>query len=173
MSAPEQKQESAWRPGLCPGIRAKAQAPEKTMPSPCYSTIFEQSGDHIWSVIRDFGHYSWAGVVGETMIEDGKSGDAVGCIRNFQTNDRTIRQQLLAHSDRDRSYTYALHGAAPLPLRDYVATLRVTPVTDGNRAFVEWSAEFDCADNEHDKWHAHFMASFRMWLEALRRHLQT
>ena len=26
----------------------------------------------------------------------------------------------------------------------YVATLRLTPVTDGDRTFAEWSAEFDC-----------------------------
>jgi hypothetical protein len=58
-----------------------------------------------------------------------------------------------------------------LPFRDFVATLRVTPVTDGDRAFVEWSAIFDCAEAEHDKWHAHLMASFRIWLESLRAHL--
>jgi hypothetical protein len=26
-----------------------------------------------------------------------------------------------------------------------VATLRLTPITDGDRTFVEWTAEFDCA----------------------------
>jgi hypothetical protein len=141
------------------------------MPTPCYSTIFEQSADHVWSVIRDFGHYSWAGVPGETVIEDGRSGDSVGCIRAFRAGDVTIRQKLLAHSDRDRSFTYTLCDPVHLPLRDYVATVRVTPVTDGDRAFVEWSAIFDCADSEHTRWHAHFMASFRTWLEALREHL--
>jgi hypothetical protein len=28
---------------------------------------------------------------------------------------------------------------------NYVATLKLTPVTDGNRTFAEWWAEFDCA----------------------------
>jgi len=28
---------------------------------------------------------------------------------------------------------------------NYVATLRLTPVTDGERTFAEWTAEFDCA----------------------------
>jgi hypothetical protein len=27
---------------------------------------------------------------------------------------------------------------------NYVATLKLTPITDGNRTFAEWSAEFDC-----------------------------
>jgi len=143
------------------------------MPRPCYSTIIEQSGNHVWSAIRDFGHYGWAGVVGETIIEDGKSGDAVGCIRDVRTSARRIRQKLLTHSDLDRFYTYTLCEPLDLPLRDYVATIRVTPVVDGDRAFIEWSAIFDCAESEHDKWHAHFMSSFREWLEALRSHLAT
>ena len=29
-------------------------------------------------------------------------------------------------------------------VENYVATLRLTPVTEGDRTFVEWSAEFDC-----------------------------
>jgi len=37
-----------------------------------------------------------------------------------------------------------------MPLTDYVATLRLTPVTDGNRTFAEWSAEFDCAEEAAD-----------------------
>jgi hypothetical protein len=31
-----------------------------------------------------------------------------------------------------------------MDLSDYVATLRLFPVTEGNRCFIEWSAEFDC-----------------------------
>jgi hypothetical protein len=27
----------------------------------------------------------------------------------------------------------------------YIATLKLTPITDGNRCFAEWTAEFDCA----------------------------
>jgi hypothetical protein len=143
------------------------------MPRPFYSTVFEQSADRVWSAIRDFGNYGWAGVVSETHIEDGKSGDSVGCIRNVRTNGNTLRQQLLAHSDRDRCYTYAFCGQPPFPLRNYVATLRITPIIDGDRSFVEWSAAFDCTDNEHDHWTAHFTTSFRKWLEALRCHLVT
>jgi hypothetical protein len=61
------------------------------MPRPCYRTIFEQSSDHVWSVIRDFGHYGWAGVVSETIVEESRGGDSVGCIRSVRLSDRTIR----------------------------------------------------------------------------------
>jgi hypothetical protein len=50
---------------------------------------------------------------------------------------------LLAISDLDRSQSYALCGDAPMPVQHYRATLRLTPITDGNHAFVEWWATFD------------------------------
>src|SRR4029453_10695451 len=31
-------------------------------------------------------------------------------------------------------------------VENYVATLKLTPITDGARTFAEWSAEFDCAE---------------------------
>ena len=31
-------------------------------------------------------------------------------------------------------------------VENYVATLKLTPVTDGMRCFAEWSAEFDCEE---------------------------
>jgi hypothetical protein len=40
--------------------------------------------------------------------------------------------------------TYAILES-PMPLTDYIATLRLTPISDGDRTFIEWTAEFDCA----------------------------
>ena len=49
-----------------------------------YSTVFEQSADQVWAVIRDFNSYPvWVASVTESHIEEDRSGDAVGCIRNF------------------------------------------------------------------------------------------
>lgn len=140
------------------------------MPRPYFSTVIDQTSDIAWTAIRDFGDYAWAGVL-ETRIENGRSGDSVGCIRRFALNGVVARQRLLAHSDRDRCYTYSFCEPAPVPLRDYVATIRVTPITDGNRAFVEWWATFDCAEGEHDQKRAFYETAFHGWLEALRRHL--
>ena len=44
-----------------------------------------------------------------------------------------IREQLLAHSDAERSYTYNFQKT-PFDVDNYFATIRVTPVTDGDRA---------------------------------------
>jgi hypothetical protein len=69
----------------------------------------------------------------------------VGCVRDFhlQNGDR-IREKLLGLSDYDFFCTYSILES-PMPLTGYIATLRLTPVTDGDRTFAEWTAEFDCA----------------------------
>jgi hypothetical protein len=56
-----------------------------------------------------------------------------------------IRERLLALSDYDYSCSYEILES-PMGVADYVATLKLTPVTDGNRCFAEWSAEFECAE---------------------------
>ncbi len=137
-----------------------------------YSTVFEQTADQVWAVIRDFNNYAvWVDGVGESHIEEGKAGDADGAIRNVRLGDTTIRQRLLAHSDRDRFQTYAFCDPRPNSLRNYEATLRVTPIVDGNRAFVEWWATFDCPADEYAHWTAFYANSFATWLGSLRAHL--
>src|ERR1700728_140178 len=100
-----------------------------------YSTVFAQSADDIWNVIRDFNNYPvWVDGAGESAIEGGKSGEAVGGVRNVIYQGKRIRQMLLALSDPDRSQTYEFCGEAPMPVAHYRATLRVTPVVDGDHA---------------------------------------
>jgi hypothetical protein len=37
-----------------------------------YSRMLDHSADEVWKVIRPFGHYAWAGVDGETVIEEAR-----------------------------------------------------------------------------------------------------
>jgi hypothetical protein len=145
---------------------------ESAMAKSYHSTVFAQPADEIWAVLRDFGNYTvWVDGVDESRIEEGKSGDAVGAVRNIRMGETRVRQRLLAHSDVERFYTYAACEPFRFPVHDFVATIRVTPIVDGNRAFVEWSATFDCGENERDHWTAFFARAFAGWLESLRRRL--
>ena len=138
-----------------------------------YSVVLDHPASAVWAVIRSFGHYTWAGVVGETTIEDGKAGDQVGAIRRFEGGGKIIRQVLLAHSDVDRSYTYAFCDPSALAVRNYVATIRITPVVETGKAFIEWSAEFDCEAGETDHWIGYFeKEGFAKWLGALRQFMR-
>ncbi len=129
-----------------------------------YSTIFQEPAAEIWKIIRDFNNYPvWVGGAGESRIEDGKSGDAVGAVRSVHYRDRHIRQRLLALSDIERSQTYEFCGAPSLPMTGFKATLRVFEIVDGERAFVEWWADFDC-----EELCATLSGWFGQWLELLR-----
>ena len=59
-----------------------------------------------------------------------------------------IRERLLSFSDVDRHYSYNFE-TTPFDVLNYHATLRVTPVTDGERTFVEWWTTFDCPPERH------------------------
>lgn len=134
-----------------------------------YSTVFEQKAADIWKIIRDFNNYPvWVAGAGESEIEDGKSGDTVGAVRNVLYRECRIRQRLLAQSDVERSQTYEFAGAPTLPVTGFQATLRVTPVIDGDRAFVEWWATFDCEAASRDELTGTLQGSFEKWLESLR-----
>ena len=140
-----------------------------------YSTVFEQSAETVWSTIRNFNNYPvWVDGAGESTIEDDKSGDAVGAVRNVLYQGNRIRQRLLALSDVERTQTYAFADAIPPYLGGldaFEATIRVTPIVDGDRAFVEWWAEFDAADSRRDELGEFFRSAFARWLGSLRRTL--
>lgn len=107
------------------------------------SAIIDAPVDAVWHLVRDFnGHAAWHPAIATSRIEAGESGDVVGAVRAFRLADGSLlREQLIALSDRNRELTYCLL-AAPLPLVDYVATMRLRPVTDGDRTFVQWESRF-------------------------------
>jgi NADPH:quinone reductase-like Zn-dependent oxidoreductase len=107
------------------------------------SSVIDHPVDDIWRLLRDFnGHSGWHPAIAESHMEAGEPGDVVGGIRNFRLADGSmLREQLIALSDRDRELTYCLIDA-PLPLADYVATMRLRPVTEGGRTFIQWQSRF-------------------------------
>ncbi|KWV45872.1 hypothetical protein AS156_22885 [Bradyrhizobium macuxiense] len=134
-----------------------------------YSTVFEQPAGEVWKIIRDFNNYPvWVHGEGTSEIEDGRSGDSVGAVRSLLYRERRIRQRLLAQSDVECFQTYEFAGPATLPVTDFKATLRVTPVIDGNRAFVEWWANFDCEATARAELTQTLAGWFETWLESLR-----
>ena len=109
------------------------------------SSVIPASVENVWQRIRDFNALAkWHPRIRESRIENAEPSDKVGCIRNFQLQSGdTIREQLLGLSDYDMFCTYSILES-PMPLSNYVATIRLTKITENNHAFAEWSAEFDC-----------------------------
>ena len=116
------------------------------------SAVIPAPADAVWRVIRDFNALpAWHPLVARSRIEEGRPADQVGCVRAFELTDGArIRERLLALSDYDYSCTYAILESG-MGVRNYVATLKLTPVTETDGTFAEWSAEFECAaDREAD-----------------------
>ena len=111
------------------------------------SSVIDAPAARVWERVRDFnGLPRWHPAIRESRIENGEPSDRVGCVRDFrlQNGDR-IREKLLGLSDFDLFQTYSILES-PMALTEYVATLRLTPITDGDQTFAEWTAEFDCAE---------------------------
>ncbi len=109
------------------------------------SSVIGAPADRIWQTVRDFNALpDWVPAVRESRIEGGQPSDRVGCVRAFRLQDGGfLRERLLALSDYDFSVSYAILES-PMGVENYIATLKLAPITDGNRTFAEWTAEFDC-----------------------------
>src|SRR5690606_30502338 len=107
------------------------------------STVIDAPIERVWAVLRDFNsHDRWHSAIAHSHIEGGERSDQIGCVRNFELKDgNRIREQLLTLSDSRFESTYCILDAT-LPLQRYVATLRLKPVTDGQRTFWHWESRF-------------------------------
>ena len=136
------------------------------------SSVINASIDKVWERVRDFnGLPRWHPRIRDSRIEEALPADKVGCIRNFHLqNGDLVRERLLGLSDYDMFCTYSILES-PMPLDDYIATLRLTPITDGERCFIEWSAEFTC-DPAHETSLVEGISGgvFQAGFDALKRH---
>ena len=135
------------------------------------SSVINASAARVWARVRDFnGLSNWHPAIAESRIENGEPADKVGCVRNFSLrNGDRLREQLLGLSDYDMFCTYSILDS-PMPLTNYVATLRLTPITDHDRTFIEWSADFDCAPDKEGELVSNIGGSvFQGGFDALKR----
>src|SRR4029450_8559532 len=110
------------------------------------SSVLPAPAAKVWARIRDFnGLPNWHPAIAESRIENGEPADKIGCVRDFRLrNGDRSREKPVGASGHDLFCTYAILES-PMGVTNYVATLRLTPVTDGDRTFAEWTAEFDCS----------------------------
>ena len=136
------------------------------------SSVIDVSADTVWARIRDFNALPlWHPMIADSRIENQEPSDRVGCIRHFHTREGgMIRELLLALSDYDYACTYEILES-PMGVSNYVATIKLTPITDGGRTFAEWSAEFDCAEGRESELTEQIGGGvFQGGFDALKRH---
>jgi hypothetical protein len=111
------------------------------------SSVINAPAGAVWQVVRNFNALpDWTPFVAESRIEQNMLADQVGCIRNFRLKDGgKIRERLLALSDYDMSCTYSILES-PMGVENYIATLALFPITDGNTTLATWKATFDAPE---------------------------
>lgn len=116
------------------------------------SAVLEAPIDEVWRVLRDFNsHVHWHPAIATSEIEDSMPPDAVGAVRRFTLEDGSLlREQLLSSDDARHELSYCLLEG-PLPLFNYVATIRLKPVTDGGRTFWQWRSTFEPPAERRDE----------------------
>lgn len=144
------------------------------MPRIVKSTILDTPTGTVWALLRDFnGHDRWHPAVATSSIERAQPADKIGCIRRFRLQDGAeLREQLLALSDLEQTFCYCLLDT-PIPMFNYVAHVRLLPVTDGDRTFWHWESSFTTRPEDATRI-TQMVAEqiYQTGFEAVRRHLK-
>lgn len=108
------------------------------------STVIQAPVEAVWAVVRDFNaHDQWHPAIQDSTLENDRPTDAVGAVRSFHlTGGEHLRERLLSLSDREFTLSYCLIET-PIPLHNYVAHIRLIPITDGSQTYWEWASTFE------------------------------
>jgi uncharacterized protein YndB with AHSA1/START domain len=110
-----------------------------------YATaIIEAPIETVWAAIRDFSALAaWHPAVSHSEIEGGGDPDVVGCIRALTLEGgATARERLLMLDDSRYTFSYNFETPA-FPIENYVATVELIPVTNGDRTLAIWTGTFE------------------------------
>jgi Polyketide cyclase / dehydrase and lipid transport len=110
------------------------------------SSVIDAPIGQVWAAVRGFDAVAeLLPFVESSPIEEDREPTAVGAVRVVTQSDGAVfREVLVAHSDAEHGYSYTFVGS-PIPVRDHRTTLRLCPITDGDRTLAEWSSRFEIA----------------------------
>jgi mxaD protein len=102
-------------------------------------TTINASPEKAWDVVGDFnGLPRFVAAVTRSIVE----GSGVGAVRTLSlAGGGEIRERLEAFDPDGRTLKYSILDG-PLPVKNYLSTIRVTPTQDG-RTDISWSSTFE------------------------------
>jgi uncharacterized membrane protein len=124
---------------------------EEKMPNTIYiSAVIDAPVDQVWGIMRDYnGMPAYHPGIKKSVIEDGRPSDQVGCVRRLTLGEGFVREVLLCMDDLNHAFTYEIIEGT-LPVRGYMAGVRLHRVTEGDRTFAEWWADFEVVGADRD-----------------------
>lgn len=106
------------------------------------SEIVDATADAAWNILGDFGAAArWAGPTLESCTVEGSG---VGAVRHMKGGGLSIAERLESYDADQRTMAYSIVGPSPLPISDYVSTIRIVPEGE-RRCRVEWTGRFEPA----------------------------
>ena len=108
------------------------------------SIVINAPVEKVWEKLSDFHDMSWASGVIEKCGPVGKlNGNQIGTKRLL--ND-AFHETLLEVSQVDRTIKYSIDdGPSPVSkndVKEYIGAIRLSPITEDNTTFVEWSSSW-------------------------------
>jgi Polyketide cyclase / dehydrase and lipid transport len=109
------------------------------------STVIDAPLEDVWSWLDDFtSWHAWISRIDMTVMAEGRTQGPVGSVRILHREDGTvIREKLVMKDDLRHTMAYCFDGPHPYPVRRYVGTVRLEPVTTTGATYVHWSGDFD------------------------------
>nr|WP_172684970.1 SRPBCC family protein [Comamonas testosteroni] len=117
----------------------------------CYNSIVINAPvSRVWQTLRDFHELSWAKGVIESVVRVGnRAGDQVGAQRVLNG---VFHETLRSLDELKRELSYTIDDGPDVMAKDrvsgYVGRIRVFPVTQGDKTFVEWTSSWQRADGD-------------------------
>ena len=95
----------------------------------------------VWEILSDFGGVAkWGGPALQNCTVEGSG---VGAVRRIGLpGGLSIAERLEAFDDAGRSLSYAIIEKSPIPVRDYLSTVKVVE-TGPRECRVDWSSRFE------------------------------
>ena len=136
------------------------------------SCVIDAPIELVWQTIRPFDSLSqWHPYVAACSVEAGLSCSEVGCVRRIELQEGgVVRETLLGLSDREHCIVYDIIES-PMPVKNYIATLRLRPLTETRQVYADWQVEFEITDGTADAMIATLKDIFATGLQALNRRL--
>lgn len=121
------------------------------MPNTVYiSDVIDAPIEKVWGIMRDYNDMpSYHPGIKKSVIEGNGPSDQIGCVRRLTLSEGFVREVLLCMDDRNYVFTYEIIEGT-LPVRGYVAGVRLHRVTEGNRTFAEWWADFEVVNADRE-----------------------
>lgn len=106
--------------------------------------IVEAPASVLFDALADWGGWKrWLPMLSESELESGGA-RTVGSVRRVgRVEAPLVRERLVMCDVENLSIAYAFEGPSPYPVREYVATVRLIPLSRRQATVIEWCGRFD------------------------------